>query len=485
MGLLVINQISFTSASLLQSIENPPVASRTQRYLLIARQYLSRVAEFFASLARGVYQKITSIRIFSKKELNPQRTAVHNTTTNSETKTERTIVKEIPPVVSPVYCIPQEKTAQAKLQVLWDDYKKDLGKISMNIFEIAAVLKLDFDEIEASSSLTISDTGLGNLILPFENDPKVYVIPDSAYICSNFSKIPTNVKRDNWVPFLIDIFRSAFAVGKAVGTRLQTNGHSVAALFRPNGTFKIIDGMSSTVLNVRTLAERLNEAKIHGPDGNGICFSGEYVHTGIQKGGHECTRFATLYLHQFAKTGGDLDAYQEVNAAFANGQLNRFEDCLTIDRTQRLRNADRVPKDNYRPFMHSWTLRSENICADRWQDINIAMIMKTTLKDNEFGFAMIPHQKVIFPCMKDQDYSGFKISSFEVIGDVGGVESPIIPCHGLTAQTTLGSLILADKDQVLIFEKGKELPSLYTLSSGRNVCRFTFDDGSIDDIGLG
>lgn len=487
----MINQVSFNSALLRQSVENPPVESRVQRYLSIARHYLSRVAEFFASLVRGLSQKIFAIRIFSRKEQDSQTKPVPTLTVNPDSNhvttdipPERIDTKEIISEISQ-----EKKIAQQKLQGLWENYKAIKTNQGAEFFFSQANLLAFFQWDRSTSSLN-ADSGLSNLVSTFENDPRVYFIPDPHYLGLLSEKL-LNINKEGWVSTLEEILRSAFILDKEmVVTRLSNSGHDVGAVFKADGSFKIIDSMDSTILEVNELASQLNQGNIKDSNGNPIHFSGEYTQSGIQKGGHECQLFATLYLYQIAKTG-DCNAYQQVNAAFAEGQLNKFEDYIHIDTTKKLLRGDRIPVEKYRPFFRSWGHRLVGVRAERWQDITIKEIVQISLPDTKVGEVTISHddntKENSFPRTRYLSIFGQKkVSSAKVIVKKDGSEIEVSCLPEVDVHATLGSLIPTNSEKtVLLFEKGKEIPSLYTVSKDEVVSlRLTSPENAISNIDL-
>jgi hypothetical protein len=212
---------------------------------------------------------------------------------------------------------------------------------------------------------------LSNLTLDCQNDDEAYFIPVSCWEnITRLSRVELDPKVEKELAFLIEALSAAFETGKKiVVVRLANANHAVAAGFCADGHFKIIDSMLNLTFDVTNLIEQLNKAQLKDSKGKVIHFKGEYINTSIQKDGCNCTFFATLYCYQMYKQK-NLDAFEEVNGAFAEGKLKRFEDCKKIDGSRRIRSfEENSSKDLYNQFMCSWAYRTQGFLVDTWEEI--------------------------------------------------------------------------------------------------------------------
>jgi len=241
--------------------------------------------------------------------------------------------------------------SQAIIDQLWCDYKKmtDFGEPAP-LSQFSAEKSMD-----TGYTTTIQpDNRLANLPLKLQNNPFTLFLPKEIHPA-----------KDDEVKTLTDTLQAAFVTGKEmVIVRLGTNIHAVLGVFSVTGEFKLIDSMSSQVINHKELENKLNQAKITNKNGNTLAFHGDYINTRIQKGGNTCLRISTLYAYQIAKRR-DVNAYQEVNGAFLQGRLNTFEDHARIDGASRKKTVSTTPA-SYAKFMNSWAYRSYGYSVDDW-----------------------------------------------------------------------------------------------------------------------
>jgi len=255
--------------------------------------------------------------------------------------------------------------SNAFIEKMWQEYKEktDLGApASLEQFRIEKSLDT------GNFSTVQPDYKLANLPLKLQNDPYTLFLPDVIH--------PANAEE---VKKLTDTLQAAFTIGKEmVVVRFGTNMHAVLGAFSITGEFKLIDSMSSQVINHKELENKLNQAKISNKNGNFISFQGDYINTRIQKGGNTCLRISTLYAYQIAKRR-DMDAYQEVNGAFLEGRLNTFEDYACIDgASSRKKTVTTIPA-SYTKFMNSWAYRSYGYTVDDWRQLPLSDLTNEAL----------------------------------------------------------------------------------------------------------
>jgi hypothetical protein len=262
--------------------------------------------------------------------------------------------------------------AQRYLNDLWINYKEKHSRSyspskSEDWQGIFLNLKLEFSH-GPIATVTPDDHSFSNLLLTTEHDPEIFSIPH----------LGINPRISEEMMLLKKILEASFLTGKKmVIGRLCNSKHSLAVGFCSDGSFKIIDSLSrlyGKAIDLKDLTTQLNKAAIKNVKGQPIQFQGEYIHTGIQKGGHECIRFASLYGYQMAKKK-DLNAFEEVNGAFVEGKLKTFEDYAKIDGSQRMR-YKQIFNYSYKEFMSSWAYRTQGIRLDSWKNLSLKTIHK-------------------------------------------------------------------------------------------------------------
>lgn len=348
-----------------------------------------------------------------------------------------------------------------------------LSECPLRWLDIFLTLNNEFTE-SSQASVRPDDHQLSNLILECQRDEEAYFLPSnslqgasSIFAGSLEPSIPEQLN------FLTETFRAAFISGKKlVVVRFGNDIHTVAAGFSSNGDFKIIDSMMNGTVNIKALTTALNQAGIKNDKRESIQFHGEYVNTRIQRGGHECIRFATLYCYHMYQEK-NLEAFAEVNGAFLEGKLQSFEDYKNIAGAKSVRIVNTVKAD-YANFMRSWAYRTQGLSVDKWEDIPIKMI------------------KHVEDCRDMQVYSVQKDLLPKVIGctsllviDQEMNEQSIDHLQEIPigADDTLGSLTRLNEKRVLIFEENRPFPRLYRLLPGQKL--FTVDwQGERESIDL-
>jgi len=183
---------------------------------------------------------------------------------------------------------------------------------------------------------------------------------------------------------LIKVLKDAFATGKKmVITYLNSRTHCVAAGFCVDGSFKIIDSMLDNCINLRELTITLNQANLRDSQGRPIRFHGKYINTHVQRGGHECMWFATLYGYHMGKQK-KLEAFEEVNGAFLEGRLRCFEDYNNISGAQKIRSL-KDKNHSYDSFMRSWAYRSVGLTVNRWEELSLQQIFNMVSFEERFS----------------------------------------------------------------------------------------------------
>ncbi|EFB40670.1 hypothetical protein pah_c197o056 [Parachlamydia acanthamoebae str. Hall's coccus] len=249
----------------------------------------------------------------------------------------------------------------------WSKYKKNAHEFTENGEPSNSLVILEEEFKSGAKSCVSPDlASLADLTPLHETNSKVFFLPKKSSQYFDVSK------KEDFI-LLKQTLTAAFATGKdMVVVRFSNHIHTVAAGFCSDGRFKIIDSMSHPIFNVKKFTTKLNQLGITDAQGKRVNFHGEYINTKIQRGGHECVRFAMLYCHQMAKKN-DLEAYQEVNGAFCEGKLTQFEDYERIDGSSKIKKID-ANRSIYTNFMKSWAYRTVGLRVNSWLDLPIAQL---------------------------------------------------------------------------------------------------------------
>jgi len=313
--------------------------------------------------------------------------------------------------------------------------------------------------------VSIDSCKLSNIMSDCQGDGEAYFIPANSWENAlRKRERELEPQKADHLAFLIKTLSAAFETGKKIVVARLANGiHTAAAGFCVDGRFKIIDSMLDSTVNIRYLGEQLNKASLKNSEGNIIHFKGEYINTSIQRGGHECIRFATLYCYQMYKKK-DLNAFEEVNGAFSEGKLKRFEDYKQISGSKKIRSfSGSSSKDLYDKFMRSWAYRTQDMLVDTWEEINLT----SRLQESE--------KMEIYYLENNPNFPPGNISSEQIfIVDKKGTELTINSLNDMPKEqeiplstddsVVLGSLASPNKEKrLLIFEYGQNQPRLYRL----------------------
>ncbi|MBA2369690.1 MAG: hypothetical protein H0V82_11795 [Candidatus Protochlamydia sp.] len=386
-------------------------------------------------------------------------------------QTPRIILDQIPP--QEIRQIPHLQTDQERLEAtsylenIWSNYNPNTR--TSNEFEFSS-WQLLFNIIlvkEYSNSpicnIAHYDHYLSNILMEFKNDPTIFVLPGEGL----------NLATDMDSIRLKKILASAFGLGKQmVLVPLVNSVHCITAGFCSDGTVKLIDSMNSSILDVDDLINQLNSEKIKNVDGHSILFHGEYVNTNIQKGGNQCIRFSTLYCYNMAKKR-DLNAYEEVNGAFASGNLKIFDDYKQMDGGSRIADMKPFSIDIYLEFMRSWAYRTQGILVDSWQQLTLNEIMKNNTNNSIFFSCQNDSKAFPFLCSKPPIY---KLNFIDENGShlVDTLED--LPLTNIVLpnnfeNTCLKEIILTDKacKQIFVINGNNIQTKLYTLLPNQNL----------------
>ncbi len=348
------------------------------------------------------------------------------------------------------------QSAKDHVANLWKKYKARINPEPMHLRFWC--LKRDSNHNDGLSRINPDLSHLGNLTLNFENDPEVCYLPMEYGL--------THHPNEKDLAIFIEGLRAAFASGKPlIVSLLSMNAqHRIAATFKADGQFQIVDSMNGQAIDMSILTEALNKAKIQDSSGNDVKFKGEYTSCNIQSGGHECVRFAALYAYQIAKDR-DLSSYAKVNGAIQEGLLKSFEDYKKIDQAQKV-NFFKEPDDKkYLDFMTSWTYRSLEFRTDDWKDLTLHDLSDSLFKEEfqESLIYLIEGPNTIPFAMKfflDGDYYVGEKSASKLL-DLNSLKK--LPVQDLK-QTTLKSLV-PEKDEttVVIINAEDKSVNLYQL----------------------
>ena len=398
---------------------------------------------------------------------------------NSEKRVFWKTAKKISNVRSSISVTGSEKSTESQVSNTVQDSQAYLTKISdeyRNWYQVEKPLVwLSFftklkSEFTTGARVRPDDHIFSNLILKCQEDDEAYFIPTNSFEDPNplfgYTLNPTELAE---LEFLKATLRAAFATKKKiVVVRLGGNGHTVAAGFAANGDFKIIDSMVNGTINIKTLTQHLNQAGIKNEKGNSIQFKGEYVNTRLQKVGHECIRFATLYCYWMYKQKS-LEAFEEVNGAFIEGKLQTFEDYTKIEGSSRVRTIKGGDNSSYTNFMRSWAYRTQGLKIDTWEGISTEMLQEGMMQGRMRFYCL---HKDLNPFPK---WAG--IYSAIIVDSEGNERSikdlPSMPKEQeipiAEGNDTLGSLAVSGEKRLLVFEEKNPEPQLYRLLPGQKL----------------
>ena len=309
------------------------------------------------------------------------------------------------------------------------------------------------------------DSECSNLFLQCQ-DPEVAFIPrEMKRACSAF-----NINKQSEMEALIEKLKSAFLVGKKIAFAiLDTERHALAVGFSSDGSFVIVDSLYGNSVDPKNVERMLNAAKLKDHTQKDIHFNGRFINTHIQKGGHECLRFATLYCYHMALRK-DLTAFEEVNGAFLAGRLRCFEDHKKIAGSSRVQSLKDKTCD-YRTFMLSWTYRSFGLTVNAWWQLSLNELSHL---QSEFDAEMISCYltKSCLPKFYSSSDFNLEIVSFPL--QRKKVTAKTLDVLNLFANPDLhapieDSLFKDHQHYLLVFIKGDHIPHLYPLKREEKV----------------
>lgn len=318
---------------------------------------------------------------------------------------------------------------------------------------------------------------LSNIMKECLEDNEAFFLSSSSLQTTSFyNNICLDIRNPEQLSFLIKTLCAAFESGKKiVVARLANDIHVLVAGFTADGNFKLIDSMSNHTVSLSNLSKALNDSSIKNSLGLPIHFKGEYLNTHIQKGGHECGRFATLYCYHMFKRK-DLNAYQEVNGAFSEGKFKTFEDYKNIDGSKKIRSLAGQGKEIYERFMRSWAFRIEGLTVDNWQDFTIEdFIQNQQIYDGVLNFYSLTNSPDIFPKKHPR-------APRLIIANPDGTQLSISDCSHLPSEqkipfpsmnSTLGSLFTSNDGSsrlYMMFDKNHpSSPQIFRLLPGQQL----------------
>lgn len=350
------------------------------------------------------------------------------------------------------------QTGKAHVEGLWKDYLERHCSTSnpQLAYHLSMVESEKKERPFLYSNCNPKTFALSQPLLAFQNDPEALFVPNLV-----------ELKNADDVQALCKTLAAGFATGRSyIGATLGTHRfhHGVAAVFHKSGQFRIIDSMLSSAVDLQVFNQQLNAANILN-NGKPMHFTGELINTRLQKGTNECLRFATLYVYQMLKER-NLDAFEKVNGAFADGKLKRFEDYKTIQTSKGIRDASSLSNTCYRTFMDSWLYRCHGLPMDDWREITLkdVVTMQGTNVDN-----LDEKDWVDIFVLKPDSCSSFQIqkSNRLYIRENSGTEKATapLPCTALNA--TFQSLIPSKPGccQIIMYHIENAAPTHFILQA--------------------
>lgn len=353
------------------------------------------------------------------------------------------------------HVLPEPKAGLPLLEKVWKEYSKSIDPHKRTASLATRMIPLHLDHMVPNKSYIDVDQGEANIVRELASNAQVAFYPLEF-------KSPERDAQE--FAHLCKFMDEAFRAGKSYFVvRLRDHDHAVAAAFRYDGKFKIIDSVKNSTIDIKTLGDKLNGAAIADSKGKPIQFRSEYVNTHLQKADNCCEKYATLYACQMAKTG-HFNGYKQVNAAFANRQLNRFEDYQQIARNGSLKDAGKLDRERTRPFLESWIFRSLHLPANRWQDLKVKDISKIGVFPTMLDFFRFqPGEAVYASGHTDLETKPEIIPGSRqwILVDLQGQQRPLpqdrlIRMEENFEQSTFGELVPTSKDEIrLLIRSGK------------------------------
>ncbi|MBA2728093.1 MAG: hypothetical protein H0U49_07975 [Parachlamydiaceae bacterium] len=281
------------------------------------------------------------------------------------------------------------------------DFQNKFPRVLPNYFDYLWILEQELSIKHDSKSNNHVDIRKENSLSQlFENDPHVYFPFEDIEVHQGFEN-------------LIGKLSAAFSQGKVLATiKISNKSHCECASFRYNADKHTVDFIIFAGLTdihtayADSMQNALNQANIKDKFGNKITFSGKYVDTGLQRGGHHCKRIAELYCYQIAKEKC-LGAFKKVNGAFYQQQIESFSDVEKISLANPIDKMPAPTKENpwdqkQYGFFLSWICYKCGIEKNRWEDITLHEILPTLTWTNAESYMLgFPFEKRIVPALCD------------------------------------------------------------------------------------
>lgn len=311
----------------------------------------------------------------------------------------------------------------------------------------------------------LPDARMTQPLTQFENDPDVFVIPD-PYFVKTRDPSPLLDNEEN-IQQLVKTANAAFLTGrKLVVGRFVSNTHAYVLTVTNTGKVTVIDSMRNQSVDLTPIVRAFNQFPFKLVNGIQPHFEGKIINTHLQKGGSDCTRFATLYAYQIAKEK-DVEAYQTVNGAFMEGKLKTFEDYTKITGSKRVADATAVSEEKTKPFCQSWVYRNIGFKQDNWEDMTI----------QELQLEMNDHEEYIFNCNSSLHYDQRNMleQRYLIKKKDGTFELPDQRAQPEISTATKLKSIRDTKDEHRIVSCSKNKVYSFSLNPGEKLARETID----------
>jgi hypothetical protein len=173
----------------------------------------------------------------------------------------------------------------------------------------------------------------------------------------------------------------------------------------------------------------------------------------------------------------DLNAFEEVNGAFIEGKLKKFNDYKQMDGCSKVADMRPFAKDIYLEFMRSWAYRTQGVLVDSWQQLTFNEIMKNKKEGQILLACQNDSNTLPFLCTKPSTY---KLNFTDENGHhfIGDTLNDF-PLTGINLpqdfkDSSLKDILLADKSlkQILFTDGDTMQTKLFTLLPGQNLYLF-------------
>jgi hypothetical protein len=175
----------------------------------------------------------------------------------------------------------------------------------------------------------------------------------------------------------------------------------------------------------------------------------------------------------------DINAFQEINGAFAEGKLKKFNDYNQTDAGSRILDMGSFTNDLYIEFMRSWAYRARGMLIDSWQELTLNEIFKdkrdqTTFLASQNDPSALPFLLADYPLYDEKLYYSDGNGNHLIVDKLDDLPIHRINLHQDFKDSSLKEILSADKElKQILFTDGDILQTkLFTLAPNQNLYLF-------------